>query len=250
MKIPEVIHYCWFGGKPLPREALHCIDSWRRHCPGWEIKRWDESNFDIDAVRYTREAASKGKWAFVSDYARFRIIHDHGGVYLDTDVELIRPIDDIVARGPFMAFEKSHIGIGVASGLGIGAGAGHPVYRSILDMYSGLRFLDDSGRQLPGTVVFHITRLLESLGLRLVDEEQTVGGITIYPNDFFNPLDDATGRLVITPRTRSIHHYAKTWCDNYGPVRTKVMRFLHRHLGVTTLGRIRRILSLRQPLTL
>lgn len=102
--IPKVIHYCWFGRKPLPKEACRCIDSWRRHCPEWEIRRWDEDNFDIDAVAYTREAASKGKWAFVSDYARFKILYDHGGVYLDTDVELIRPLDNIIARGPFMGF--------------------------------------------------------------------------------------------------------------------------------------------------
>ncbi len=237
--IPKVIHYCWFGRKPLPKEACRCIDSWRRHCPEWEIRRWDEDNFDIDAVAYTREAASKGKWAFVSDYARFKILYDHGGVYLDTDVELIRPLDDIIARGPFMGFEKSHVGVGVASGLGIGATSHHPVYKSIVDLYSGLHFLDAEGRQNPGTVVYHITQLLIPLGLKLEDREQEIGGITIYPHSYFNPLDDATGRLDIRPETVSIHHYAKTWCDNYGPLRTRLMRFLHRRLGVTTLGRIR-----------
>lgn len=240
--IPKTIHYCWFGGKPLPREAMRCLESWRRHCPDWEIRRWDESNFDINEIAYTREAASCGKWAFVSDYARFKILFEHGGVYLDTDVELLRPLDDIIAEGPFMGFEKSHVWIGVNSGLGIGSPAGHNVYEKVISHYSTMHFLDNNGNQLPGTVVKHVTDLLLPLGLVLEDRKQTIAGICIYPNEYFNPLDDATGRLNITPNTCSIHHYAKTWCDNYGPMRTRLMRFLHRHLGVETLGKLRKFL--------
>lgn len=243
MSIPRTIHYCWFGGRPLPPSALRCIDSWKRNFPGYEIRRWDESNFDIDAVRYTREAAAAGKWAFVSDYARFLILYRHGGIYFDTDVEVIRPMDHILAAGAFMGFEKSHSGIGVASGLGIAAPAGHPFYKKILDHYSSIPYLGSDGKPLSGTVVAHVTRLFLEAGLIPEDRLQCVEGITVYPNEYFNPLDDATGRLRITHRTCSIHHYNKTWCDNYGPTRTRIMRLLHRTFGVTTFSRLRRFLT-------
>ena len=242
MSIPRTIHYCWFGGRPLPPSALRCIDSWKRNFPGYEIRRWDESNFDI-AVRYTREAAAAGKWAFVSDYARFLILYRHGGIYFDTDVEVIRPMDHILAAGAFMGFEKSHSGIGVASGLGIAAPPGHPFYKKILDHYSSIPYLGSDGKPLSGTVVAHVTRLFLEAGLIPEDRLQCVEGITVYPNEYFNPLDDATGRLRITPRTCSIHHYDKTWCDNYGPTRTRIMRLLHRTFGVTTFSRLRRFLT-------
>lgn len=243
MFIPRTIHYCWFGGRPLPTSALRCIDSWKHNFPGYEIRRWDESNFDIDAIVYTREAASAGKWAFVSDYARFLILYRHGGIYFDTDVEVIRPMDHILAAGAFMGFEKSHSGIGVASGLGIAAPAGHPFYKKILDHYSSIPYLGADGKPLPGTVVAHVTHLFLEAGLVPEDRLQCIKGITVYPNEYFNPLDDATGRLRITPRTCSIHHYDKTWCDNYGPMRTRFMRLLHRTFGVTTFSRLRRFLT-------
>lgn len=119
--IPHVIHYCWFGGKPLPKSALKCISSWKKYFPDWEIKQWNEENFDINSIPYTREAAERGKWAFVSDYARFWILYHHGGVYFDTDVEVIRPMDDIIEGGAFMGFEKDCNSIGIAAGLGMGA---------------------------------------------------------------------------------------------------------------------------------
>lgn len=243
MSIPRTIHYCWFGGRPLPPSALRCIDSWKRNFPGYEIRRWDENNFNIDAIPYTREAAASGKWAFVSDYARFLILYRHGGIYFDTDVEVIRPMDHILAAGAFMGFEKSHSGIGVASGLGIAAPAGHPFYKKILDHYSSIPYLGAYGKPLPGTVVAHVTHLFLEAGLVPEDRLQCIEGITVYPNEYFNPLDDATGRLRITPRTCSIHHYDKTWCDNYGPMRTRFMRLLHRTFGVTTFSRLRRFLT-------
>ena len=236
------IHYCWFGSNPLPASALKCIDSWRRHFPGWEIKRWDESNYDINATLYTRQAAACGKWAFVSDYARFDILYREGGIYFDTDVEVIAPFDDIVERGPFMGWEKSPAGVGVNPGLGMGAPAGHPFYRQVLDHYASVPYLGPDGTPLPGTVVMHVTNQLLKHGLTLEDTFQTVAGINIYPHDYFNPLADATGRLTITPNTRSIHRYDKTWCDSYGPMRTRIMRLIHRLIGTGLTLRLRKLL--------
>lgn len=226
--IPKTIHYCWFGGRPLPASARRCIASWRKYLPDHEIKEWNESNFDINAIGFTRQAAEMGKWAFVSDYARFAILYEHGGIYFDTDVEVIRPIDDILARGAYMGWEKERTMIGVASGLGMAAPKGLPVYEEIIAHYGKLRFADDKGRVLPGTVVRHVTEVLMRHGLKLEDTLQEVADVTIYPNEYFNPLDDFTGRLNITPDTRTIHHYAKTWIDGHGPVRTFIARIFHR----------------------
>ena len=105
--IPKVIHYCWFGRNPLPESAVKCIDSWRKFMPDYEIKEWNEDNFDVNAIPYTAEAYQMKKYAFVSDYARFWILYQYGGLYFDTDVELIKPIDDIVEKGPFMGIEET-----------------------------------------------------------------------------------------------------------------------------------------------
>ena len=103
--IPKIIHYCWFGRKPLPPLAVKCIESWKKYLPDYTIKEWNEDNFDINIVPYTREAYEVGKYAFVSDYARFYILYHHGGLYFDTDVEVIRPMDDLVGRGAFLAWD-------------------------------------------------------------------------------------------------------------------------------------------------
>lgn len=242
--IPPHIHYCWFGGRPLPRSARRCIESWRRHLPGFTITRWDESNYPIPSTPYTRQAAAMGKWAFVSDYARFDILHREGGIYFDTDVEVIAPLDDIIASGPFMGWEGSPAGYGVNPGLGMGAPAAHPFYAEVLRHYAAIPFADPSGRQLPGTVVRHVTDLLMAHGLRADGTMQRVEGITIYPAPYFNPLDDATGRLTLTPDTRSIHRYDKTWCDGHGPLRTGVARWLHRNFGTEIFMKMRKLTGL------
>lgn len=238
--IPKVIHYCWFGGRPLPESAQRCIRSWQRFLPDCEIRRWDESNYDINAVLYTRQAAEKGKWAFVSDYARFDVLYRYGGIYFDTDVEAIAPFDDVVAAGAFMGWEKSPLGVAVNPGLGMGAEPGLPFFKEVLDYYARTPYLAPNGNILPGTVVKHVTDLLLSHGLILENDSQCVAGITVYPSEYFNPLDDATGRITLTPNTHSIHHYDKSWCDDYGPIRTRVMRALHRWFGTDIFSRIRK----------
>lgn len=244
--IPKVIHYCWFGRNPLPRSASKCIDSWRRFCPDYEIREWNEDNFDVNAIPYTVQAYERKKYAFVSDYARFDILHRHGGLYFDTDVELIKPIDDIIADGPFMGIEADKTdgvisSVGVAPGLGLAAPAAHPIYREILDHYGSIPFVNGRGEQIPGTVVKHTTDILKRHGFVEKDERQEIGGITIYPNEFFNPLDDATGRLSTTANTHSIHWYSKTWVSNYGPFRAWITRRIHRYFGTDSLSWLKKI---------
>lgn len=237
--IPKIIHYCWFGRNPLPDSAVKCIDSWRKYMPDYEIKEWNEDNFDVNIIPYTAEAYSVGKYAFVSDYARFWILYHYGGLYFDTDVEMIKPIYDIVEKGAFMGVEvmckvvpEDLIGYPmVAPGLGIGTPAGTEFYKKLLDYYSGIHFLREDGSIIAGTVVAHTTKLLVEEGLQKNDGLQQVADMWIYPEDYFNPFDDVTGRLKKTENTRTIHWYARTWLKQ-NPYKLWLSRMSHRIFGL------------------
>ena len=210
--IPKIIHYCWFGGKPLPKIAEKCIASWKKYLPGYEIKRWDESNFDVNAIPYTREAYAACKYAFVSDYARFWILYHYGGVYFDTDVEVIRPIDDIINRGGFLGVESNRNGIyTVNPGLGFAATQGTAVIGEMMNLYSTFHFINTDGALDLKNIVEITTEYLSARGLRNTDEIQQCCGFTIYPKDYFCPIDYDTRELKITENTRTIHHYAESW---------------------------------------
>lgn len=210
--IPKIIHYCWFGGKPLPKSAEKCIASWKKYLPDYEIKRWDESNFDVNAIPYTREAYAACKFAFVSDYARFWILYHYGGVYFDTDVEVIRPIDDIINRGGFLGVESIRNGIyTVNPGLGFAATQGTAVIGEMVNLYSTFHFTNTDGASDLKNIVEITTDYLSSKGLQNTDEIQDCCGFTIYPKDYFCPIDYETRELKITENTRTIHHYAESW---------------------------------------
>lgn len=240
--IPKTIHYCWFGRNPLPDSALKCIASWRKFLPDYEIKEWNEDNFDVACNDYVREAYAQKKYAFVSDYARFWILYHEGGLYFDTDVEVIRPMEHIIEAGPFMGFEKvsdtlksssgnnGHSTL-VAPGLGLGVTPGFGLYKELLDHYDSIHYCDAEGRPYPGTIVKHTTEILKRHGLQPVEKKQTVAGVTIYPSEVFCPMDSTTGILRITPQTVSIHHYTCSWMDR------KSLRF-RLHLLKNTLIRI------------
>lgn len=229
--IPKIIHYCWFGGKSLPEDAKKCIASWKRYLPDYEIKEWNEQNFDVNSIPYTAQAYAAEKYAFVSDYARFKVLYEQGGLYFDTDVEVIKPFDDILSRGAFMGCELSApLRDAVNPGLGLGVAPGLGLYKEILDKYATLSFLNDDGSLNLTTVVKYTTDILISHGLKASNEIQTIAGVNIYPKEYFNPLNDNTGKLEITPQTHSIHWYSKTWM-NVSPWRIKISRLAHRYLG-------------------
>jgi hypothetical protein len=223
--IPKVIHYCWFGGKPLPKSALKCIQSWKKYFPEYEIKRWDESNFDVNAIAYTRTAYKAKKYAFVSDYARFLILYREGGLYFDTDVEIIKNFDDILEKGPFMGCENPAevgatpnnlgvapgLGLGVNPGLGLGVNPGLGLYKEILDFYQSIDFVIPDGAANPETVVTYVTRLLVDKGLKNTPDIQEVAGVKVYPSDYFCPISTKDGKMRITNRTHSIHWYDQSW---------------------------------------
>lgn len=208
--IPKIIHYCWFGGNPLPEDAKKYIESWRKYCPGYEIKEWNESNFDINCCDYVREAYEAKKWAFVSDYARFYILYQYGGLYFDTDVEMIRPLFSILQKGSFMGMEVNSPAC-VAPGLGLAAMPALKFYKEVLDFYENRHFKQKNGKIDDTTIVVYVTNLLKKYGLKNGNKIQFVEGINIYPTEFFCPKDPSTGKLLITENTYTIHHYNASW---------------------------------------
>ena len=217
--IPKIIHYCWFGRNPLPPQAERCIASWRKYLPDYEIKEWNEDNFDVDVIPYTSEAYKAGKYAFVSDYARFWILYTYGGIYFDTDVEVIRPLDDILAKGNFMGYEtdpnaKGDNEFSVNPGLGLGVSQRLGLMKKMLDMYDGRHFVYEQVMKNQITVVHIATQGLLECGLRPVPGIQKVADVWIYPSEYFCPIKVTTGRMHITENTRTIHHYAGTWADS------------------------------------
>lgn len=220
--IPKVIHYCWFGHSPLPRLAKKCIKSWKKYLPDYEIREWNESNFDIDIVPYTREAYDAKKYAFVSDYARFWILYHYGGIYFDTDVEVIKSMNDVIARGSFMGCERNGSNTNIAQdalsfdimvnpGLGLAASPGLSLYKAILDFYSNIQFINKDSTLNQSTVVEYVTGILKEYGLRNISEIQYVAGVHIYPKEYFSPFDFSTYHPIITPNTYAIHWFAGSW---------------------------------------
>lgn len=213
--IPKIIHYCWFGRNPLPTSALKCIDSWRKYLPDYEIREWNEDNFDVNIILYTRHAYEAKKYAFVSDYARFWILYNYGGLYFDSDVEVIKPFDDIVSNGSFMGMEidgiKNGSPIAINPGLGIGAEKGHPFYAKVLKGYEQLDFYLSDGKRNGYTMIPMITDMLVEKGLLANGKLQRVEDIAIYPSCFFNPYNSITGELSLSEETHSIHWYSASW---------------------------------------
>ena len=212
--IPKIIHYCWFGGNPLPEDAKRCIASWRRYMPDFEIKEWNETNFNVHCNTYCSQAYNAKKYAFVSDYARFWILYQEGGVYFDTDVEVIRPMDDILIHGAFMGCErtptKDNPKITVNPGLGVAIAPKNPIYKELLDIYNERSFIKSDGTMDLKTIVTTTTEVLFNHGLKKSDKIQEIEGIWIYPKDFFCPIS-IDGEMEMTERTHTIHHYAQTW---------------------------------------
>ena len=241
MFIPKTIHYCWFGRKELTPLAKKCISSWRKFFPDYEIREWNEDNFDVNCIPYTAEAYKVGKYAFVSDYARFCVLYWHGGVYFDTDVEIIRPMDDILEKGPFMGLELLGEKLAVNPGQGLAAEPGMALYRTILDQYKTLSFLMPDGSLNPYMMIPMVTGLLKEYGLKGDGAVEHIAGIDIYPPDWFNPYDDALGKLRKSNNTRAIHWYAKSWLPAESAWKTETKRMLRRLFGKERIMRLRQL---------
>ena len=208
MAIPKVIHYCWFGGNPKPKLAEKCIKSWKKYCPDYEIVEWNEGNFDLStAPKYVQQAMAAGRWAFVTDYVRLRALTQRGGVYMDTDVELVKSLDPYLRHQAFAGFESMK---GVQTGL-LACEKDFPLFLEFLHHYDTASFLLPDGTPDTTTNVQVLTDLCLQKGLVCNDRLQTVAGLTIYPREIFCPVDFDTKVLQKTRKTVAIHWFSGSW---------------------------------------
>ena len=206
--IPKVIHCCWFGKKPMPEHAQKCLASWRDHCPGYEIRVWSEENYDLSRNDYMREAYEAGAYGYVPDYARIDLLYRYGGFYLDTDVRLLRGLDDLRTLKGFTSFEEYPT---INFGGGSGAVQGLPILKDILDFRAGFHFRNVDGSQNRTSCGYYETLPLVRHGLRLDGSLQEVKGLTVFPSEYFHPKSTVTGQIACTEQTRAIHDFGWSW---------------------------------------
>ena len=229
--IPKIIHYCWFGRNPLPPLAIKCIESWKKYCPDYEIKEWNEDNFDLDLFPYTREAYDNRKFAFVTDVVRLYALYHEGGIYMDTDVEVLKPIDCFLTHHAFSGFEDEH---NVPTGI-MASEKGGKWAKDNLEYYTDRHFLlADKSFDLT-TNVTTITNYMLPLGLKQNNTCQDFPNlITFYPKDYFCPKSYEDGKIYLTDNSYTIHHFAGSWVSEEDKYAMKVKRnifFLPSRLG-------------------
>lgn len=242
MSIPKIIHYCWFGKSPHPELVQKCIESWKKYLPEYEIIEWNEENFDINMNAYVKEAYEAGKYAFVSDVARFYVLNNYGGIYMDTDVEVLRPLDHFLQYEAFMGFESVDR---VAPGLIMGSLKGNSVIKEILDLYSNTHFKLNKNIYNLTTVVTYTTNILLKYGLRQNNSFQVIKNIAIFPKEYFCPLTFDDDKVDFTENTYTIHHFMDSWHTEKDKKRIKrkekLRTVLIRLIGVNGLDKLKEL---------
>ena len=211
--IPKKIHYCWFGKNEMPDKLKKCIDSWKRYMPDYEFIKWDENNYDINKCNYIKEAYEEKKWAFVSDYVRLDVCYTYGGIYIDTDVEVLKSFDDLLNLDGFCGMEigKKKVPNEVNTGLVLGMKKGLKIGKLLRDDYNNLKFKNEDGSLNTTPCTLIQTKMLRNFGLKLNNKVQIIKGLTIFPTEYFCPMNQYTGEMKITKNTYSIHHYYGSW---------------------------------------
>lgn len=224
-KIPKIIHYCWFGGKPLPREIKKYIKSWRKKCPDYKIVEWNEKNFNVYQNKFLTDAYNNKAWAFVSDYARLKIIYDNGGIYLDTDVELKKSLNELLCYDCYLGSQQ--VGNNVATGLGFGATKHNPIIKAMLDEYSNLVYSEKDKNKIICPLLN--TKSLVKFGytfsednINFIENYNTI----VLPPEFFDPIAPGDSKNLFTNYTISVHHYTASWNSNSKKFKRKIINFI------------------------
>lgn len=238
-KIPKIINYCWFGNNPKSRLIEKCIKSWKKYCPDYEIVEWNESNFDVNCNDYVREAYENKKWAFVSDYVRLYAVFNNGGIYLDTDVELIGNIDHLLQSEAFLSCENEEK---VNTGVGFGAVKEHAIIGLLLDSYKDIHFKSLETGELDLTPC--TTRNTETLIAKYGDISSKINStidkdVMILGKEYFSPFNQITGKMDKTDKTVGIHWYAASWRSKKINFREKALRPIKRVIGVDRFNKLR-----------
>lgn len=229
MQIPKVIHFFWFGGNPKPDIVKKCIKSWKRFMPDWTIKEWNESNYDVNKDLYIRQAYEAKKWAFVSDYARFDILNQYGGLYFDTDVELIRRIPDKLFGTAFTSMNDQGV---VSPGSVFACPKGYWLTEKMMDSYHKSEFINKSQLNSDDTVNTRITNILLNYNYELKNKTQKIKDLIVYRADVFEGFDLNLRETVITKRTITVHHYASSWMTKKQLRKRKLQSAIKKVIGV------------------
>lgn len=231
--IPKIIHYCWFGRGPKNELAIKCIESWEKFLPDYEIKEWNEDNFDVSMYPYAKEALENRKFAFVTDVVRLYALYTEGGVYMDTDVEVLKSYDPFLHHHMFSGFENNGY---VPTGM-MAAEKGSLWAKELLDEYNNRRFVKEDGTYDITTNTIVITNYMRNKGLKLNNTYQDFPNLcTMYPSEYFCPKDHGTGKINLTDKTVCIHHFAGSWHEHtfLGDIRHKTKIFVVKVIGRKT----------------
>lgn len=211
-KIPKIIHYCWFGGNKKPPIIKKCIRSWKKYCPDYKIIEWNESNFDVHCAPFCEQAYNAKKWAFVSDYVRLKVLYEYGGIYMDTDMELLKPLQSFLTYHCFLGFQHESY---VSNGLVIGVVPAHPFILENLAVYVDKNFSNELDSKNFVVCQEYTTNILRKHGLKLPCDGtiQVLDDIVVFPPEYFCPYDHRNFTMNKTDNTVGIHHFASSWWD-------------------------------------
>lgn len=226
-KIPKIIHYCWFGGKTLPENVEKCISSWKKYCPDYEIMCWDETNFDLNINDYVREAYENKKWAFVSDFVRVYVLYNYGGIYMDTDVEVLKPLDDFLVNSAFSGFEDdNHIPTAIMA-----SKKNNNWIKKILDYYEDRHFIVNGKIDYTTNVILITDITKKYYGLKQNNKYQDLNDVVFYPKEYFCPKNNLTGEINLTDNSYCIHHFDGSWQNKKMKIRSRVFIYIHKIFG-------------------
>lgn len=233
--IPKIIHYCWFGRNSLPTAVVKCIDSWKKYLPDYEIRQWNEDNFPVQDYIFAKEALENNMYAFASDVARLHALKFEGGIYMDTDVEVLKSLDDLLNQTAFSGFEnEDFVPTGIMASVKDGAWV-----TELLKYYDNKLFLNLDGRMETTSNTFIITQMMKEKGFIMNNSFQEIKSyVTFYPNDYFCPKSYKTGALELTNNSYCIHHFAKSWIPKDKRYRNIIKMKLMNLFGDKTIQKI------------
>ena len=239
-EIPKIIHYCWFGRSEKPEIVKRCIKSWKNVLTDYEIIEWNEDNFDINSNKYVKEAYENKKYAFVSDYVRVKVLYNMGGIYLDTDVEVYKSLDEFLEEESFWGFEEKNY---IATST-IGARSGNRLIKQFLDFYEGKSYTEMAKDVETSTNVQIVTRIFKEIGFEMNGERQSIDNIgTIYPQEYFSPYDYINYYDKKTDKTYTMHHFYKSWISPKDKIRSNIKKVLSKVIGGRNIAKIRGIVQ-------
>lgn len=240
--IEKKIHYCWFGGKKKPKLVKKCINSWKKYCPNCEIIEWNETNFDLNYNIYVKEAYENKKWAFVSDVVRLYALYNYGGIYMDTDVEVIKPLDEFFDNNGFTGFESKN---NMITGI-MGCKKNNKLFKELLDYYDNRHFIKEDGTFDLSTNTVIITNILLKKGYKRNNKYQKKNNLTLYPTDYFCPIDFETKKMNKTKNTATIHWFNGSWIPKKQKMKMKIYYIVSKILGKENAKKISKIMKERK----